>query len=73
MMNKLIKLRWPLLFLFLGLMCQFAFNVIGSRVDENGFLIEPFGLLPISWMFISLGLVLLIIRWVKSCKRITRK
>ncbi|WP_041421689.1 DUF3955 domain-containing protein [Shewanella sediminis] len=64
-MNKLIRLRWPLLFFSLGLVCQFTFYLIGSRVDENGFLIEPFGLLPISWMFISLGLVLLIIRLVK--------
>lgn len=64
-MKKLIKLRWPLLFLSLGFICLFAFYLIGSRVDENGFLIEPFGLLPISWMFISLGLVLLIIRLAK--------
>jgi len=46
-------------------MCQLGFKLIGSSVDENGFLAEPFGLLPISWMFISLGLVLLIIRLAK--------
>jgi len=64
-MNQLIKFRWPLLFLSLGLMCQLAFNLIGSRVDDNGFLLEPFGLLFISWVFITFGLVLLLIRLIK--------
>lgn len=59
-MEKLLKFRWSLLLLSLGFVCLFAFKTIGSRVDENGFLVEPFGLLPISSMFISLGLVLLI-------------
>jgi len=59
-MKKLLKLRWSLLFLSLGFICLLAFKVIGSKVDENGFLIEPFGLLPISSLLISLGLALLI-------------
>ncbi|WP_299788999.1 DUF3955 domain-containing protein [uncultured Shewanella sp.] len=65
-MKKLVKFRWPLLFLFLGLMCQFAFYVIGSRVDENGILVESFALLPISLLFIFLSLVMLVACLIKG-------
>ncbi len=40
-----------------GLGCLLAFALIGSYVDANGFLQEPFLLLPIGYLFIFLGLL----------------
>lgn len=33
----------------MGLACFVAFELIGSTVDENGTLHEPFGLIPIGF------------------------
>ncbi|MBU1017678.1 DUF3955 domain-containing protein [Patescibacteria group bacterium] len=33
--------------IILGMTCSLAFNLIGSYLDENGFLHEPFALIPI--------------------------
>jgi len=39
----------------MGLACIFMFKSIGSTIDENGVLHEPFPLLPIGWLFIFGG------------------
>ena len=44
-------------FLFLGVTLQILFYLIGSDVNENGVLQEPFGLLPISFIFIFIGIL----------------
>lgn len=41
--------------LFLGSACLIAFGVIGSRIDADGVLREPFGLIPIGWLLIAGG------------------
>ena len=38
--------------LVIGIMCFVSFELIGSEVDENGFINEPFALLPIGFIFI---------------------
>ena len=45
----------PLLFWSAGLVCLAAYHLIGSSVDKQGFLIEPFALIPLSWLFLVLG------------------
>lgn len=50
----------PVLFflslVLLGVGCGVAFNLIGSTVDANGFLHEPFFLVPIGYLLVFSGL-----------------
>ena len=50
-----------MLSLSIGMACLFSFKSIGSTIDENGFLHEPFPLLPIGWLFIFMGICLLLV------------
>ena len=43
------------------IMCFVSFELIGSEVDENGFINEPFALLPIGFIFICSSVVLFIV------------
>jgi hypothetical protein len=43
--------------------CRVAFVVIGSRVNAQGVLREPFALLPISAVLLLSGMVALIAAW----------
>ncbi|MCX8488883.1 MAG: DUF3955 domain-containing protein [Verrucomicrobia bacterium] len=38
---------------------------IGSTVGPDGVLHEPFGLIPLGWLFDFVGLVLLALAWVR--------
>lgn len=44
-----------LLLLAFGGACLLAFNLIGSTIDAQGMLHEPFGLIPIGWLLIFGG------------------
>lgn len=52
---------WPLwlsgLFLADGLACWSAYRLIGSEVDAQGVLHEPFVLIPIGWLLLAAGVV----------------
>lgn len=52
--------------------CIIAFNVIGSYVAEDGTLVEPFGLIPLSFLFAFIAIIIAfalgIIKFVKSKK-----
>jgi hypothetical protein len=37
--------------------CALAWRLIGSSVDENGLLHEPFALVPLGWLFFFLALL----------------
>lgn len=65
-MSNLKKLG--LLSLAIGIMCWIAFNVIGSSVDAQGVLHEPFGLIPIGWLFVAIGAVLYAYAYFKQKK-----
>jgi hypothetical protein len=55
---KVLKRFWlSALFLAFSMVCLLSFNLIGSYVDENGLLVEPFGFIPLFWLFILLALV----------------
>ena len=47
--------------LITGIVCFALFYLIVSEVDENGYLNEPFYLLPIGFIFICLSMVLYIV------------
>ncbi|WP_219584379.1 DUF3955 domain-containing protein, partial [Vibrio parahaemolyticus] len=51
-----------------GILCLIAYNTIGSYVDENGFLVEPFRFIPLFWLFQLLALVALVVTFVKHRK-----
>ena len=50
--------RLGLLFLALGLACAVAYRMIGSHLDQNGTLVEPFFLIPLGWLGVVIGLAL---------------
>lgn len=45
--------------------CVGLYRLIGSHVDERGFLHEPFALLPIGWLCLFLGVFLLGLAWLR--------
>ena len=47
--------------LIAGIVCFVLFYLIGAEVDENGYVNEPFYLLPIGFITICLSMVLYII------------
>lgn len=49
---------------FISIVCILSYNVIGSSVAPDGTLIEPFYLIPMSWLFLIIGLASLIIVFV---------
>jgi len=48
--------------------CYELFHCIGSRLDDQGFLHESFGLIPLGWIFVFAGAVLLLLSWVRRNK-----
>ena len=54
------------LLLVAGALCLLAFNLIGSTVDAQGVLHEPFGLLPIGFLLIVLGALIYIYQLTKD-------
>jgi hypothetical protein len=60
-------LPWPaVLLMAAGFACWIAFALIGSTVDSQGVLHEPFGLIPIGWLLLLLGGLVIVLRivWV---------
>ena len=68
--NALKRLSRNLAYLFISLTIIFvlAFNIIGSEVDENGTLQEPFFLIPFSYLTFLLGIIFAIISVVMKKK-----
>ena len=80
MTNKLVKdgsemkrTRWNLYFslsmIFAGIISFLLFRLIGSTVDSNGYLQEPFFLVPIGYLFLLVGLIDGVIYLVQRFKR----
>ncbi|MCC4859808.1 DUF3955 domain-containing protein [Vibrio splendidus] len=67
-MNFLRKYKISFLFCISGLLCFIAYNTIGSYVDKNGVLVEPFGLIPLFWLFELLALLALVVAFVRHRK-----
>lgn len=58
-MKKLIQITtWlGVLLLIAAVTCGVAYNIIGQEVDEQGMLHEAFFLIPMTWLFLLLGVV----------------
>ena len=63
-MNKQVRIGLTSLLLGFGLLA--AFRLIGSSVDQDGFLHEPFTLLPVGWLFVLLGAAWMVIATIRS-------
>ena len=51
MKKSLKKYKIAFLLFLTSLVCYISFYIIGSEIDENGFLNEPFALLPVGALF----------------------
>lgn len=51
------KYKISLLCLLMTALCVVSFNLIGSKVLEDGTLQEPFFLIPIAYLFLSISII----------------
>ncbi len=63
---KQISRKLAYIFISLTIIFMLAFKLIGSQVDANGTLQEPFFLIPFSYLSFVLGIVFAIISVVKK-------
>ncbi len=63
-MNRRLSIAALACFLAAG-GCVGLYRSIGSRVDEQGFLHEPFGLIPLGWLCLMSGAALLGLAWLR--------
>lgn len=57
MLKKFFSWEVALFFFGIVIVCGIAFNLMGSYVDEQGILHEPFAFIPIAWLSFLLGLI----------------
>ncbi|QBG36439.1 DUF3955 domain-containing protein [Litorilituus sediminis] len=57
----MLKKIWPSVFCFTAsLLAYFSYHIIGVSIDKDGYLREPFFLIPTSMLFAVLGTMLLL-------------
>ena len=57
----------------IGIACMVAFNIIGSEVAPDGTLLEPFYLIPMSFLFMVIGIILVLTVNIVSFFRKSKK
>lgn len=62
------KYTVALISLVLSILCGVAYNIIGSEVAADGTLIEPFFLIPMSYLFLAIAVVLGLVSLITSRK-----
>lgn len=62
-MNQTMKKKYLIAIIpfILGIACFIIYSIIGSHVDTDGMLIEPFFLIPIGILCTSIGILSVII------------
>ncbi len=60
----IVKYKIAITFFVLGFVCLLSFYLIGSEVDEDGFLKEPFALIPLGWLLIVLGWIAFLVTFL---------
>lgn len=69
-----MKKKFLLLIPFIiGIGCMVAFNIIGSEVAPDGTLLEPFYLIPMSFLFMAIGIILVLTVNIVSFFRKSKK
>lgn len=53
--------------------CIVVFNLIGSTVNAEGFLVEPFFLIPFAYIFFLIGIISLVARGSFYILRLMRR
>jgi hypothetical protein len=71
-MNKLVSIRVSVVLIGIGLLCFFGFWVIGSEIDAQGYLREPFALIPLGWLFIFVGVLMTLFCLLKKNRDINK-
>jgi hypothetical protein len=61
-----MMMKLAALFTALGMISLISFNLLGSYVDSQGYLHEPFGLLPIGFLFIFIGILLALLSVLRA-------
>ncbi|MDQ0174356.1 DUF3955 domain-containing protein [Bacillus chungangensis] len=46
--------------IFLGVLCLVIYSMIGARLEPDGTLVEPFFLIPLSYLFVFSGIITLL-------------
>ncbi len=49
--------------------CFIAYNIIGSEVAPDGTLIEPFFLIPMTYLFMLIGIIASIVSFFRNSKK----
>jgi prepilin signal peptidase PulO-like enzyme (type II secretory pathway) len=71
---RFFSLKMAVFMFFLAALCIATFNVIGSSLDNQGILHEPFFLIPIAWLCVFIGLFALLGAIIASVmERINKK
>lgn len=71
MKNKYLLASTPI---FLGVLCLILFSFIGSKVAPDGTLIEPFFLIPLSYLLFFSGIIsLLLVAIISMSKKKNKK
>ncbi|BBM02568.1 DUF3955 domain-containing protein [Microbulbifer sp. GL-2] len=60
------------LLIFLGGLSLLAFRLIGSNVDSDGTLHEPFALLPLGFLLLIVGIIMAVTGLVRRKRHNTR-
>jgi hypothetical protein len=58
-------IRIGVFFVAIGFSCLLAFHLIGSSIDPNGFIQEPFGLLPIGYLLVFVGVLVALFGYIR--------
>ncbi|MBD8007258.1 DUF3955 domain-containing protein [Bacillus norwichensis] len=59
--------------IFLGIICIISFHMIGSKVEPDGTLVEPFFLVPLSILLVFSGITALLLMAIISVVKKSRK
>lgn len=60
-MKRLSRFKLSMLLFALALVGAISYQIIGSNIDENGVLIEPFWLIPTSWLCLFAAIISVLI------------
>ncbi|MGY3903178.1 DUF3955 domain-containing protein [Aeromonas lusitana] len=64
-----MMVRTGMLLMVMGIASFMAFSLIGSTLDEEGFLHEPFALLPLGYLLLLMGAVLALVGVIRARRR----
>ena len=57
----------------IGIGCVVAYSIIGSEIAPDGTLLEPFYLIPMSFLFMTIGIILVLAVNIVSFVRKSKK